>query len=69
MIDTTKTVGTAATFDPQKINALLSQGAINNIANLEKAIFSLEHSGQLQREGLDFIFKGGSAIQVILGEK
>src|SRR5271157_5812484 len=69
MIDTTKTVGTAASFDSEKIKALLSQGIINNVANLEKAIFSLEYLGQLQREGLDFIFKGGSAIQVILREK
>ena len=45
MIDTTKTVGTAATFDPDRIHALLSQGAINNISNLEKAIFSLEYLG------------------------
>lgn len=58
MIDTTKTVGTAASFDPEKIKALLSQGVINNVANLEKAIFSLEYLGQLQREGIDFIFKG-----------
>ena len=36
MIDTTKTVGTAASFDPEKIKALLSQGVINNVANLEK---------------------------------
>jgi hypothetical protein len=69
MMDTTKTVGTAATFDPAKITALLSTGAINNIGNLEKAIFSLEYLGQLQKEGLDFIFKGGSAIQVVLREK
>ncbi|MCW4044884.1 MAG: nucleotidyl transferase AbiEii/AbiGii toxin family protein [Candidatus Bathyarchaeota archaeon] len=69
MIDTSKTVGSAETFDPEKINALLSQGVINNVANLEKAIFSLEYLGQLQEEGLDFIFKGGSAIQVILRDK
>lgn len=69
MIDTTKTVGTAASFDSEKIRSLLSKGVINNVANLEKAIFSLEYLGQLQREGLDFIFKGGSAIQVILREK
>jgi hypothetical protein len=55
MIDTTKTVGTAASFDSEKIKALLSQGVINNVANLEKAIFSLEYLGQLQREDLDFI--------------
>ena len=69
MINTAKTVGTADTFNPARINALLSTGLINNAANLEKAIFSLEYLGQLRKEGLDFIFKGGSAIQVILRDK
>ena len=69
MINTAKTVGTAATFDPARIKELLSTGLINNAANLEKAIFSLEYLGQLQKEGLDFVFKGGSAIQVILRDK
>ena len=66
MIDTDKTIGTADTFDSAKINGLLSTGLIYNVANLERAIFSLEYLGQLQKEGLDFVFKGGSAIQVIL---
>ena len=69
MIDTTKTIGTAATFDSAKVSGLLSTGVINNIGNLEKAIFSLEYLGQLRKAGLDFIFKGGSAIQVVLNEK
>lgn len=69
MIDKAKTVGTKETFNPEKINALLSQAVITNIANLEKAIFCLEYVGQLQREGLDLIFKGGSALQVLLGDK
>lgn len=69
MINTARTVGTASTFDSARINQLLSTGVINNIANLEKAIFSLEYLGQLQKEGLDFVFKGGSAIQVILRDK
>lgn len=69
MINTAKTVGTAETFDSARIKQLLSTGLINNIVNLEKAIFSLEYLGQLQKEGLDFVFKGGSAIQVILRDK
>jgi hypothetical protein len=69
MVNITKTVGTAATYDPEKINKLLSSGAINNIANLEKAIFSLECLGQLRKASIDFIFKGGSAIQVVLLNK
>jgi hypothetical protein len=69
VINTEKTVGTPATFDPARINELVSTGLINNVANLEKAIFSLEYLGQLRKEGLDFILKGGSAIQVILRDK
>lgn len=69
MTVTNKTVGTKETFDSDKIRSLLSKGAITNIANLEKAIFCLEYVGQLQEEGLSFIFKGGSAIQTLLGNK
>jgi hypothetical protein len=69
VIDTNKTVGTKETFDPENIRKLLSQGIITNIATLEKAIFCLEYVGQLQDQGLDFIFKGGSAGQTLLGDK
>lgn len=69
MIDLRKTVGTAGTFDPERIRSLLSQGAIENVANLEKAIFCLEYVAQLQEEGLDFIFKGGSAVQTLLSHR
>ena len=69
MIDTTKTIGTAETFDATKVQNLLSTGLINNVSNLEKAIYSLEYLGQLKRAGLDFIFKGGSAVQVVLQDK
>ena len=69
MIDTTKTVGNSKTFKPRTIQELLSKGVINNVSNLEKAIFSLEYLGQLNRAGLDFVFKGGSAVQVVLADK
>lgn len=69
MIDTTEAVGTEETFDPERIHSLLSQAVMTNITNLEKAIFCLEYVGQLQEEGLDLIFKGGSALQVLLGTK
>jgi hypothetical protein len=69
VINTAKTIGTVETFDAAKINGLLTTGLINNVSNLERAIFSLEYLGQLQKEGLDFVFKGGSAIQVILRDK
>ena len=60
MIDTSKTIGTAETFDPERAQALLNKGVIRSIPNLEKAIFSLEYLGQLQEQGVDLIFKGGS---------
>ena len=69
MIDTTKTIGTPATYAQQKIRNLLAEGKITNITNLEKAIFSLEYLGQLHNEGLPLIFKGGSAVQILLGDK
>lgn len=69
MINTTKTVGTKETFNPERIHDLLSQAVITNMTNLEKAIFCLEYAGQLQEEGLDLIFQGGSALQVLLGTK
>jgi len=69
VIDTTKTVGNSETFEPKKIQELLSAGVINNVSNLEKALFSLEYLGQLKRAGLDFVFKGGSAVQVVLADK
>ena len=47
----------------------MPKGIINNVSNLEKAIFALEYLGQLQDVGLDFIFKGGSAVQILLGSK
>lgn len=66
---TSKMVGTEEIFNPMKIRNLLSKGAITNLTNLEKAIFCLEYVGQLKEEGLDFTFKGGSAIQTLLGGK
>jgi hypothetical protein len=69
VIDVTKTVGNSEIFEPKTIQELLFKGVINNVSNLEKAIFSLEYLGQLKRAGLDFVFKGGSAVQVVLADK
>jgi hypothetical protein len=69
VIDQTKTIGIFETFNSAKIQNLLSNGLINNVSNLEKAIYSLEYLGQLKRVGLDFVFKGGSAVQVVLQDK
>lgn len=69
MIDTNKTIGAREAFDAKRIHDLVSQGIVTNLSSLEKAIFCLEYVGQLQREGLELIFKGGSAIQTVLGDR
>ncbi|MEE8167706.1 MAG: nucleotidyl transferase AbiEii/AbiGii toxin family protein [Candidatus Hydrothermarchaeales archaeon] len=38
----------------------------SNLTNLLKAVHVLEYLGQLRREGLDPLFKGGSAVQLLL---
>lgn len=68
MIDASRLLGSPQAFQPDKVKDLLNKGLINNISNLEKAIFSLEYVGQLHYAGLDFLFKGGSAVQIMLGE-
>jgi hypothetical protein len=37
--------------------------------NLEKAVFALEYVAQLKEVGLDFVFKGGSAVQILLCDR
>ena len=69
MIDTSKTIGKPETYNQRKIRRLLSEGTITNITNLEKAILSLEYLGQLHKEGLDILLKGGSAIQILLTDR
>ena len=58
MINTAKTIGTAKTFDSAHINELLTKGVINNLANLEKAMFSLEYLGSTTERGTGFCFQG-----------
>ena len=62
-------LGHPKNYDPETVTNLLQTNKIRSIANLEKAIFSLEYIAQLKKTGLDFIFKGGSAVQILLGDK
>lgn len=66
---TTLYLGHPKNYDPEAVANLLQTKQIRSIANLEKAIFSLEYIAQLKKTGLDFIFKGGSAVQILLGDK
>lgn len=62
-------LGNPENYDPDKVNVLRGQKRIRGIANLEKAIFSLEYVAQVKDHGLDFVFKGGSAVQILLGDE
>jgi len=66
---TTLYLGHPKNYDQEAVANLLQTKQIRSIANLEKAIFSLEYIAQLKKTGLDFIFKGGSAVQILLGDK
>ncbi len=69
MTDEAAWVGNPENFSPSHVESLLSKGLVGSAVNLEKAIFSLEYVAQLKNAGLDFIFKGGSAVQILLGDR
>jgi len=62
-------VGSPENFTQTRVESLFSEGLVSSKVNLEKAIFALEYVAQLQETGLDFIFKGGSAVQILLGDR
>lgn len=62
-------VGNPSNFVTKHIQGLVSQRLAGSAVNLEKAIFALEYVAQLKDVGLDFVFKGGSAVQILLGDK
>jgi len=64
-----KYLGNPENYDPERVKELINNRKISSVANLEKAIFALEYVAQLQDEGLDFVFKGGSAVQILLGDQ
>jgi len=62
-------VGGTENFTHTHVKGLLSEGLVSSAANLEKSIFALEYVAQIQDAGLDFVFKGGSAVQILLGDR
>lgn len=63
-----KYIGNPKIFESETVLKVQKENNINSIANLEKAIFTLEYLGQLKEAGLDFIFKGGTAVQISIGD-
>jgi hypothetical protein len=59
-------IGDKNSFDGTKILAFRSQGLDPRL--LERAILCLEYVSQLRARGLEFVFKGGTACQLLLPE-
>ena len=62
-------LGRKECFSPDNIKKIAVEKKLTSIANIERALFALEYIGQLWNNGLDLVFKGGSAVQILLGDK
>jgi hypothetical protein len=60
-------IGDHKCFTPENLKKIVDEKQLTSIANLEKALFALEYVGQLWNNGVDLVFKGGSAVQILLG--
>lgn len=63
-----KFIGKREYFTPEKVKKIVDEKKLTSVANLERALFSLEYVGQLWESGADIVFKGGSAVQILLGD-
>ncbi|MFP3952472.1 MAG: nucleotidyl transferase AbiEii/AbiGii toxin family protein [Candidatus Bathyarchaeia archaeon] len=64
-----KFIGRPRCFTREYIERKRVEKGLTSLANLEKALFALEYVGQLEESGLSFVFKGGSAVQILLGDR
>lgn len=58
-------VGDPSSFDTGTIERLKRDRGIGHSAIIEKALWALEYSAQLNRTGLDYVLKGGTAVQLV----
>ena len=58
-------VGSAASFDQENLARARRERGIGGTVNLEKALWALEYTAQLKEAGLDFVLKGGTAVQLV----
>lgn len=69
MTDEKPWAGSPENFTSTHVEDLVSRRLVSSKVNLEKAMFALEYVAQLQESGLGFVFKGGSAVQILLGDR
>ncbi len=58
-------VGDATLFEPENLSRLRRERGIGVVINLERALWALEYTAQLGEAGLDFVLKGGTAVQLV----
>jgi len=63
-----KFLGKSECFSENHLRQIVKDKELTSISNIEKALFALEYVGQLWESGVDLVFKGGSAVQILLGD-
>jgi len=63
-----KFLGKSECFSKDHLKQIVKDKGLTSISNIEKALFALEYIGQLWESGVDLVFKGGSAVQILLGD-
>ncbi len=65
MADEDRLVGDPSSFDPEHLARVREGRTIGDALNLERALWALEYAAQLEGAGLDFVLKGGTAVQLV----
>lgn len=63
-----KFLGKSECFKEDRLRQIVKEKELTSTSNIEKALFALEYVGQLWDSGVDLVFKGGSAVQILLGD-
>jgi hypothetical protein len=63
-----KFLGKPECFSEDRLRNIVKEKELTSISNIEKALFALEYVGQLWESGVELVFKGGSAVQILLGD-
>ncbi len=65
MVQRSHLIGPEDSFDPGFIADVKRKRGIGGSVNIEKALWALEYTNQLSEAGLDFVLKGGTAVQLV----
>lgn len=63
-----KFLGRPECFSEESLRRIAKEKNLTSVSNIEKALFALEYVGQLWKSEVDLVFKGGSAVQILLGD-